>query len=110
MVARTHSAPSSRWGMNSPPMNGTNKRLTPKIIVATNIVSHGRSRHHFSSEPYSFLIHSKGLLRGSRTPFLNQYEHITGTKVRVRISAPIRATDMVSAIGWNNFPDGPLSA
>src|SRR5580700_11338579 len=99
MVARTHRAPSSRWGMNSPPMKGTNKRLTAKIIVATNMVSHGRSRHHFSSEPYSFLIHSNGLLRGSRTPFLNQYEHMTGTNVSVRINAPIRATDIVSAIG-----------
>src|SRR5271156_1583212 len=99
MVARTHRAPSSGCGMNSPPMKGTRKRLTPKIKGATSMVSHGRSRHHFNSEPYSFLIHSNGLLRGSRTPFLNQYEHITGTKVRVRISAPIRATDMVSAIG-----------
>ena len=35
----------------------------------------------------------------SRTPLLNQYEASTGTSVRVRISAPTRANDMVSAIG-----------
>ena len=59
---------------------------------------------------YFSLIHSNGLLRTSFTPFLNQYEHITGTNVSVRISAPTSATDIVSAIGWKSFPEGPLSA
>ena len=35
---------------------------------------------------------------------------MTGTKVSVKINAPTSAIDTVSAIGLNNFPDGPLSA
>ena len=55
-------------------------------------------------------IHSKARLLCSRTPFLNQYEARTGTSVSVRISAPTSANDMVSAMGWNSFAEGPVSA
>src|SRR5579859_5977321 len=55
------------------------------------------------------LIHSKAQLLVSFTPLLNRYEASTGTRVSVRISAPIRANDMVSAMGWKSLPEGPLS-
>ena len=85
--------------MNSPPMNGTSSSVAAKINVATIMVVFGWSRHHVSSPMYFSFTHSNGLFRTSRTPFLNQYEHITGTNVSVRIKAPIRAMDIVSAIG-----------
>src|ERR1700733_13462909 len=99
MVARTHNAPSSKCGMNSPPMKGINNRVAPKIREDAKIVNFVRSRHQANYTPQRSLTHSNAFLRFSRTPFLNQYEHITGTKVSVKISAPTSATDMVSAIG-----------
>ncbi len=74
------------------------------------MVSLGRARDQSSWVAYLRFIHSKGRLTCSRTPFLNQYEANTGTSVSVRISAPINANDMVSAMGWNSFAEGPLSA
>ena len=41
IVARTQSAPSSRWGMNSPPMNGTSSSVAPKINTEPSIVDFG---------------------------------------------------------------------
>ncbi len=41
IVARTHSAPSSRCGMNSPPMYGTKSSVAPKMSAATTIVVFG---------------------------------------------------------------------
>ena len=70
----------------------------------------GCARAQSNWRAYLFFIHSKARFGFSRTPFLNQYEASTGTRVSVRISAPIIANDMVSAMGWNSFPDGPLSA
>src|SRR5581483_4246722 len=98
MVARTHSAPSSNLGMNSPPMKGTSRSVAPKITAATDIVNHGRSRHQANFEPYQLLTASNGRLTLSFTPLLNQYDASTGTKVRVSSNAPSNANDIVSAI------------
>src|ERR1700733_10618895 len=110
IVARTHSAPSSRWGMNSPPIKGTSNSEAPKTRVATSIVTAGWSRHQSSSAAYSRLNHSYGRLTFSLTPRVNQYEASTGTRVSVKINEPSSAYDIVSAIGRNSFPDGPLRA
>src|ERR1700689_3705472 len=99
MVARTHIAPSSKWGMNSPPMKGIKRRDAPKMTVARIIVRLGRSRHQRSSEAYSSFNHSYARFAFSFTPCLNQYEARTGTRVRVKSREPSSAHDMVSAIG-----------
>ena len=36
-------------------------------------------------------------------------EHSTGNSVSAHNSDPSSANDMVSAMGWNNRPEGPLS-
>ena len=47
-------------------------------------------------------------LRRSWTPLRKNQAHSTGSKVSVTISEPIKAKIMVSAIGLNNTPDGPV--
>src|SRR5580704_10097681 len=110
IVARTHSAPSSRCGMNSPPMYGTRSNEAPKMTVASRIVIFGWPRHQPSSDAYSRLSHSYSQLTLSLTPRVNQYEASTGTSVSVKISEPSSAYDIVSAIGRNSFPEAPLRA
>src|SRR5215469_15930241 len=83
IVALTQSAPSSSLGMNSPPMNGTNRSVRPKMTAAPHMVTTGRSRHQSSFLLYHFLIASNGRFTFSFTPFLNQYEASTGTNVKV---------------------------
>src|SRR5579859_260204 len=99
MVARIQSAPSSRWGMNSPPMNGASNRLSPKIATHAQTVALGCSRHQSRRLAYQFLIHSKYLFTFSWTPYWNHKEASAGTAVNVRMRDPIRPNDMVSAIG-----------
>ena len=69
MVARTHSAPSSRCGRNSTPICGISSSDAPKIRVATPSVSAGCLRHHPSCLPYTLRTHSKTGLRLSLMPF-----------------------------------------
>ena len=46
MVARTHSAPSSSFGMNSAPMRGISSSESASSIADANVVAQGRARHH----------------------------------------------------------------
>src|SRR5882724_8268547 len=110
IVARTQRAPSSRCGMNSPPIKGTKSNDAAKIIVATIMVVFGWSRHQSSCPAYLLFTHSYGRFTISLPPCVNQYEASTGTSVSVKIKEPSRAYDIVSAIGTNNFPEGPVRA
>ena len=96
--------------MNSALMNGSRSSEAAKISVAISIVAFGWSRAQSRGLAYFSFIQFIGRFCFSLTPFLNQYEASTGTSVKVRISAPTRANDMVSAIGWNSFPAGPVNA
>ena len=59
MVARTHSAPSSRCGMNSAPIRVVSTMAAAKIPTQAPMVSRGRVRHQSSADPYRLRIHSK---------------------------------------------------
>ena len=111
MVARTQSAPSSRWGMNSPPMKGTSSSDTAKMSAARrSLSSSGDQDTTPADQRIDRAPIQKACSRARERPFLNQYAHSTGTRVSVRMSAPTSAMATVSAIGLNSFPEGPLSA
>ena len=110
MVARTHKAPSSRCGMNSPPMKGTsNKR------EAEDHRRSGQRPAAMIQAPVEF-AGIETLDRLIRTVDLFAYAPLEpvgsqhGTSVNVSTRPPSSANDIVSAIGWNSFPEGPLNA
>ena len=57
IVARIHIAPSSRCGMNSPPINGIIINAAKKMIPARTSVIRGRSRDQSSHTAYFRRIH-----------------------------------------------------
>ena len=109
MVARTHSEPSSRCGMNSAPM--------PRIMTSATISNNSEAPvtrqaydcRRSSPRTYQLLNFSYIALRRSRTPRRMNSAHSTGSRVSVTSSEPTRAKIMVSAIGLNSVPEGPAS-
>ena len=110
IVARTHSAPSSSFGMNSAPMCGMNSIDSANTADAMRDrpprTPRARARGHAR---IAARIHSYAGFRRSRTPRRRNHAQSTGRSVNVTISAPMSAKIVVSAIGSNSFPDGPFS-
>ena len=112
IVARTQSAPSSSFGMNSAPMAGISASESAKSAVdAPTIARHGMLEGPRRARARSARASTRTPeLRRSFTDPRRNHTQSTGSSVTVSRNEPASAKIVVSAIGWNSCPDGPASA
>jgi len=95
--------------MNSAPMNGMRSSEAPNRSSETASVTTRWRRHTCRPRPYASRTRSYRGTSGSLTTLRRKYAHSTGSSVSVHSSDPTSANDIVSAMGRNNRPDGPVS-
>ena len=110
IVARTQSEPSSSFGMNSAPINARPASATTKS-AERGADDEARARHGpVERARVALLQPSERLVHALRRAATQQRSRTApGMTVSVTISAPMSAKIVVSAIGSNSRPDGPVS-
>ena len=84
------------WGTGESPGEGAGGLARPASATRVEAMSRARGRY------------AEGNCDEKRTPLRMNHAHSTGSRVRVTINEPTRANIMVSAIGLNSVPEGPV--
>ncbi len=104
ILASTHRAPSFSSGRNSLPIHRSEKSDKARMAMADRTVVRGRRQHHW--KPRNTQVSKKRAMKlcFSFTLRRSSAAHSTGTRVRVKISAPSSAKPSVHASGANILP------